>query len=88
MNKEEEKIKELEWKSTTDKIIKAIDSLDIKTDREQVIKIAVEYMVSKMCESEEIFNDNLEILDTYAANGLKNQKTKSLGSFANLPRRF
>ncbi len=63
-------LKELEWKSTTDKIIKAIYDLKVATDREEVIKIAVEYMLIKMCESEEIFNDNLEILDRKSQNGL------------------
>lgn len=61
---------EYEWETTTNKIIKAIDDLKLTTDREEVIKIAVEYMVIKMCESEEIFNDNLEMLDRYASNGI------------------
>lgn len=77
MNQEQKnKIKELEWKSTTDKIIKAIDSLSIETDREQLIKIAVEYMIIKMCESEEIFNNNLEILNKYAENGINKRKVR------------
>lgn len=75
MNKElienTNKMKELEWKSTTDKIIKAIDELKVTTDREEVIKIAVEYMLYKMCETEEIFNDNLKILDEFSNNGLR-----------------
>lgn len=72
---ENEKIlKELEWKSTTDKIIKAVDELKLATDREEVIKITIEYMLIKMCESEEIFNDNLGILDREASNGLAKRK--------------
>lgn len=63
-------LKELEWEVTTNKIIKAIDDLKLATNREEVIKIAVEYMVIKMCENEEIFNDNLEMLDKYASNGI------------------
>ena len=87
-NEQERVLKELEWKSTTDKIIKAVDSLGIETDREKMIKIAVEYVLIKMCESEEIFNNDIEILDEYAINGRKHQKVKSLGSFSYSPRRF
>lgn len=68
---------ELEWQQTTTKIIKAIDELQLTTDREKVIKLAVQYMVYKMCESEEIFNDNLRILDLYASNG----KVKKRGKY-------
>ena len=65
---------ELEWQQTTTKIIKAIDELQLTTDRENVIKLAVQYMVYKMCKSEEIFNDNLRILDLYANNGKVKKK--------------
>jgi len=65
---------ELEWQQTTTKIIKAINDLEITTDREKVIKLTVQYMVYKMCESEEIFNDNLRILDLYANNGKVKKK--------------
>lgn len=74
MTEQERILKELEWKSTTDKIIKAVDSLDISSDREQTIKIIVEYVLIKMCESEEIFNNNIEILDQYAINGIKHKR--------------
>lgn len=58
------------WQQTISKIIKAIDSLELANDKENIIKITVEYMLIKMCESEEIFTDNLLILDRYASNGI------------------
>ena len=77
-----------DFEKATAKILKAIKEIKTESKNEELSKLAIQYMVLKMCESEKTFNDNLRILDTYAANGLKNQKTKSLGSFANLPRRF
>ena len=57
------------WQNTTSKIIKTIDSLEVNNEKENFIKISIEYMLIKMCESEEIFKDNLIILDRYASNG-------------------
>ena len=57
------------WQQTTNKIIKTIDNLELEDEKENIIKICVEYMLVKMCENEQIFNENLLILDRYASNG-------------------
>lgn len=66
--------KEEEWDIAITKIIKAISDLQMANDREEVIKIAVQYMVYKMCQTEEIFNDNLRLLDEHIGHQLTKKK--------------
>ena len=66
--------KEQEWDIAITKIIKAISDLKMANDREEVIKIAVQYMVYKMCQTEEIFNDNLRLLDEHIGHQLVKRK--------------
>lgn len=66
------------WQNTTSKIIKTIDSLEVDNEKENFIKVSIEYLLIKMCESEEIFNDNLLILDRYASNGIAKKTERKM----------
>lgn len=60
-----------EFDEMVEKVINAIDQIAVNTTIEQREKIMIEYFMRKMCESEEIFNDNLKILDKHSQNGLR-----------------
>ena len=59
-----------EWEDITKKILDAISEIKTENTREEVIKISVWMYLYKSLESEEIFNDNIEILNN------KHNKTK------------
>ena len=65
-----------DFEKATTKILKAIKEIKTETKNEELSKIAIQYMVLKMCESEKTFNDNLRILDLYAENGINRKKVR------------
>lgn len=65
-----------DFEKITTKILKAIKEIKTETKNEELSKIAIQYMVLKMCESEKTFNDNLRILDLYADNGINKRKVR------------
>ena len=65
-----------DFEKATAKILKAIKEIKTETKNEELSRIAIQYMVLKMCESEKTFNDNLRILDLYAENGINKKKVR------------
>ena len=65
-----------DFEKATAKILKAIKEIKTETKNEELSKIAIQYMIVKMCENEKIFNDNLRILDLYAENGINKKKVR------------
>jgi len=65
-----------DFEKMTTKILKAIKEIKTETKNEELSKIAIQYMVLKMCESEKTFNDNLRILNLYADNGINKRKVR------------
>lgn len=63
-----------EFDNMVDKVIKAIKEIEPDIPKEEIHKKCIIYVLYKMCESEEIFTENLYILDTYAENGFTNIK--------------
>lgn len=53
------------------KVIKAIKEIEVDTKLEDVHKKCIIYFILKACENEEIFSDNLLILDKQASNGIE-----------------
>ena len=60
-----------DWDTAVIKILNAISNLQMASKEEEMVKMSIQYMIFKMCESEEIFNNNIEILDQYAVNGFE-----------------
>ena len=58
-----------EFDIMVEKVIKAINEIEPGNSKEDIHKKCITYMIIKMCENEEIFNNNLLILDKYARNG-------------------
>ena len=65
-----------DFEKATTKILKAIKEIKTETKNEELSKIAIQYMILKMCESEKTFNNNLEILNKYADNGINKRKVR------------
>lgn len=65
-----------DFEKATTKILKAISEIKTETKNEELSKLAIQYMVLKMCENEKTFNDNLRILDLYADNGINKKKVR------------
>ena len=65
-----------DFEKATTKILKAINEIKTESKNEELSKLAIQYMILKMCESEKIFNDNLRILDLYADNGINKKKVR------------
>ena len=65
-----------DFEKATAKILKAIKEIKTESKNEELSKLAIQYMVLKMCESEKTFNDNLRILDLYAENGINKKKVR------------
>ena len=65
-----------DFEKATTKILKAIKEIKTETKNEELSKIAIQYMIVKMCENERLFNDNLRILDLYAENGINKKKLR------------
>ena len=58
------------------KVIKAINEIEPDTKLEDVHKKCIIYFILKACENEEIFSDNLLILDKQAINGMNSNYQK------------
>lgn len=56
------------------KVIKAIKEIEPGNRMEDIHKKCILYAIIKMCESEELFTENLLILDKYASNGAEHTK--------------
>lgn len=67
---------EQEWDIAITKIIKAISDLKMANNNEEKIKMSIQYVILKMTETEEIFDNNLRILDRYSENGFSKIKKK------------
>lgn len=65
-----------DFEKATTKILKAIKEIKTESKSEELSKLAIQYMILKMCENEKIFNDNLRILDLYAENGINKRKVR------------
>ena len=65
-----------DFEKATTKILKAIKEIKTETKNEEFSKLAIQYMIVKMCESEKTFNDNLRILDLYSENGINKKKVR------------
>lgn len=59
-----------EFDNMVEKVIKAIELIEPDNSAEDIHKKCIAYMIIKMCESEDIFNDNLLLLDKESSNGL------------------
>lgn len=62
---------ETDWDTAVIKICNAVSNTQMSSQEEEIAKMKIQYMIFKMCESEEIFNSNLMILDQYAVNGFE-----------------
>lgn len=58
-----------DFDNMVNKIIKAIKEIYPENSKEDIHKKCILYMIMKMCENEEIFNNNLYLLDKEAENG-------------------
>lgn len=58
-----------DFNNMVNKIIKAIEEIYPENSKEDIHKKCILYMIMKMCENEEIFNNNLYLLDKEAENG-------------------
>ena len=58
-------ITELEWLKITSKIIKAVNSIETSSTREEIIKLSVTLLLNNILETEEEFNDDIELLRNY-----------------------
>lgn len=59
-----------DWEDITNEMIKAVSNIQTKTERQEIIKLAILMYLYKSLESEEVFNDNIETLNN------KHNKTK------------
>jgi len=55
-------LSELEWLKITREIILAVEKVPTTSTREEIIKLAVVMFLNKMLETEEEFNDDIELL--------------------------
>ena len=58
-----------EFDDMVTKVIKAIKEIEPDLPKEDIHKKCITYMIIKMCENEDIFNQNLYLLDKEAQNG-------------------
>ena len=61
---------ESEFDMIVDKVIIAIQEINPSSKKEDIHKQCLIYFIMKACENEEIFLDNLCILDKYSQNGV------------------
>lgn len=59
-----------DFNNMVEKVIKAINEIEPDTPKKDLHKKCITYMIIKMCENEEIFNNNLLLLDKESTNGL------------------
>ena len=62
--------REIDFKNTVDKIFKAINEIETANKEETLHKEKILYVLLKLCETEEILNENILILDKESTNGL------------------
>lgn len=67
-------ISEEEWNTMSAKILKAVESIETTNQRESIIKMAVMVYLYKSLESEEVFNNNCEILDNVRYEEVRSRK--------------
>lgn len=70
-------LRELKFQSVVNDIMSAIEQINYAETDKQVIKYNIEQYLYKSCESEEILNDNQQILDRESTNGLYKRKMKN-----------
>ena len=58
-----------DFDAMVEKVIKAINEIEPGNSKEDIHKKCITYMIIKMCENEDIFNQNLYLLDKEAENG-------------------
>ena len=68
-----------EFNNMVDRAIKAIKDITPMNQREDIYKMTLIYAICKLCETEEIFNDNLRLLDRQAENGSEANYQKKIG---------
>ena len=59
-----------DFDNMVNKIIKVINEIEPANSKEDIHKKCITYMIIKMCETEDIFNNNLLLLDKESTNGL------------------
>ena len=62
--------KENAFNNIVDEIVKAINGIETINENEKLYKEKILYVLIKLCETEDIFNNNLLILDKESTNGL------------------
>lgn len=65
-----------DFDNMVEKVIKAIELIEPDTPKEDIHKKCIEYMIIKMCENEDIFNNNLLLLDRESENGMNSNYQK------------
>lgn len=63
-----------DWEDITIKIIKAIDNVEAVGMRQEIIKLAIMVYLDKSLESEEVFNNSCEILNSVDYEDVKIRK--------------
>lgn len=61
------------------KVLEAIDSIETTSKLEAHELASLEYIIAKFCENEEIFKENLKILDKHSNNGSEAHYQKKFG---------
>lgn len=59
-----------DFDNMVNKVIKAINEIAPENSKEDIHKKCILYVLFKLCENEEIFNENLYLLDKSSQNGL------------------
>lgn len=65
-----------DFDNMVNKIIKVINEIEPTNSKEDIHKKCITYMIIKMCETEEIFKNNLLLLDRESENGMNSNYQK------------